>query len=106
MLRWLPTNTAMAVLICGLCCGQQNVPDPATYRSFFDQVAHLKSGPVLLNGQDTGLVLPSVQQTVGLTDTETAILQTTAGSCATKNHVFEDATRPLILEVRLQLVGA
>src|SRR6266571_4866071 len=88
MLRWLATNIATVCLMCGLCCGQQNVHDPATYASFFEQVVRLKSGePVLLNGQDTGLILPSVQQTIGLTDGETTVLQKLAVDCATRGSV-------------------
>jgi len=94
MLRWLATNIATVCLMCGLCCGQQNVYDPATYASFFEQVARLKTGKaVLLNGQDTGQILPSVQQTIGLTDGETAILQNLAVACATKSRSFDEARR-------------
>jgi len=107
MLRWLATDIATVCLICGLCCGQQNVHDPATYASFFEQVARLKSGKaVLLNGQDTGQILPSVQQTIGLTDGETAILQKLAVACATKSRSFDEAARSGIFEVRLQLIGS
>jgi hypothetical protein len=107
MLRWLATNIVTVCIMCGLCCGQQNVPDPATYASFFEQVVRLKSGePVLLNGQDTGLTLQSVQQTIGLTDDETAILQTLAVACATKSRSFDGAARSGTFELRLQLIGA
>src|SRR5438094_6504247 len=107
MLRWLATDIATVCLMCGLCCGQQTVYDPATYASFFEQVARLKSGgPVLLNGQDTGLILPSVQQTIGLTDDETAILQNLAVTCATKSRSFDEAARSGTFELRLQLIGS
>lgn len=107
MLRWLATKTATALLVCGLCCGQPNVPASETYASFFGQVARWKSGgPVLLNGQDTGHILPSVQKTIGLTGGETAILQTLAVACAAKIRSFDEATREVMFDARLQLVGS
>jgi hypothetical protein len=105
VLRWLVTKTAMVCLICGLCCGQQNVPDPPTYASFFVQVAQLKSGgPVFLNGQDTGLIQPSVQESMSLTDGEAEILHSVAVACVEKVRSFGVAARPLVLELRLRLM--
>jgi len=107
MLRWLATDIATVCLMCGLCCGQQNVHDPAIYASFFEQVARLKSGePVLLNRQDTGLILPSVQQTISLTEGDTAILQNLAVACATESRSFDEAARSGTFELRLQLIGS
>ena len=50
--------------------------------------------------------MPSVQQTIGLTDGETAILQTSAVACAAKIGSFDEVVRPLIFEARLQLIGS
>jgi hypothetical protein len=91
-------------LVCGLCRGQQNTPDSATYASFFRQIvqfAQLKSGEkVLLNGQDTGLIQQSVQQSMSLTDGETETLRNVSVVCLAKIRSFDGAVRPLVLEVR------
>ena len=60
----------------------------------------------MLNGEEPGLILPSVQQTIGLTDEETATLQTSAVACAAKIRSFDEPVRSLIFEARLQLIGS
>jgi len=93
--------------MCGLCRGQQNVPDFAIYATFFQQVAQLKSGAtVLLNGENSGLVQPSVQESMGLTDREAEILQALAINCDAKTRILDEAVRPAIFEARLQLIDS
>ena len=108
MLHYIARTTVTALcLMCGLCRGQQNVPDPAIYATFFRQVVQLKSGAtVLLNGRDTGLVQPSVQESMGLTDRETEILHSLATDCDAKIRTLDDAVRPAIFEARLQLIDS
>ena len=101
------TTVTVLSLVCGLCRGQQDVPDSAIYATFFRQVAQLKSGAtVLLNGRDTGLVQPSIQESIGLTDRETEILHSLATDCDTKARTLDDAVRPAIFEARLQLIDS
>jgi hypothetical protein len=107
VLLWLAIKTAIACLICGLCYGQQNAPPSETYASFFGQIARWKSGtPVLLNGHDTGIRLPSVQQTVGLTDEEVAILRPLAVACTAKIRSFDEGSRKAIFEANLEITDA
>jgi len=99
------TTVTVLCLMCGLCRGQQDVPDSAIYATFFRQVAQLKSGAtVLLNGRNSGLVQPSVQKSMGLTDGETEILHALATNCDAKTRTLHEAVRPAIFEARLQLI--
>jgi hypothetical protein len=109
MLHCIARTTTVSVLclMFGLCRGQQNVPDSAIYAAFFRQVAQLKSGAtVLLNGENSGLVQPSVQESMGLTDRETEILQALATNCDSKTRTLDEAVRPAIFEARLQLIDS
>lgn len=110
MQRYGARNAVIALcLVCRLCLGQQNSPDSATYESFFEQfrVAQSNSGgTILLNGQDTGLVQPSVQKSMGLTDLETETLGNLSDACLANIRSFDAAMHPLVLEVRLQLIDS
>lgn len=67
----------------------------------------MKAGaPVLLNGQETGMIQPSVQDSIGLTDTESALLHNLAVACVAKIGATDEAARPLVFEIRLRLIGA
>jgi hypothetical protein len=108
MLRRIARTTILALgVVCGLCGDQQNVPDSITYASFFGQVAQVKSGAtVLLNGQDNGLIQPSVRELMGLTFGEAEILRALAIRCNANIAAFDAAFRPLLLEVRLELMDS
>src|SRR5258706_5966013 len=97
----------MACLMSGLCFGQQNVPDATTYASFFAQAAMKSGSPMLLNGKDTGLVQPSAQEAIGLTDGEAALLGDLAIGCMARVRAYdEESKRPSILDERFQLIDA
>ena len=94
-------------LMCGLCCGQQSPPDSETYASFFEQLAQVKGGaPVLLNGQETGMIQPSVQDSMGLTDVEAQLLHNLAVACVARIRMVDEAARPLVFEIRLRLISS
>ena len=108
MLHCIARKTVVALgLMCGLCRGQQNVPDSATYAFFFGKVAQFKSGvTIFLNGQDTGLNQPSLQQAMGLTDGETEILHNLAVACAAKIRTLDETVQPFIFEARLRSIDS
>ena len=108
MLNCIARKTVVALgLMCGLCRGQQNVPDSATYAFFFGKVAQLKSGATILpNGKDTGLIQPSVQQAMGLTGGETEILHDLAVACTAKIRTLDEAVQPFIFEARLRSIDS
>jgi len=85
---------------------QTGLPDPAVYRSFFREVAWLKQAPdpVLLNGQASGLRRPTIQETLGLTESEAQILNALAADCELKSRPLDDAVRVSTLEARLSSI--
>src|SRR5258705_5277758 len=92
-------------LMRGLCCGQESVPDPAAYPSFFGQVAQVKGGaPIFVKGQETGMIQPSVQDSMGLTDTEIEFLHNLAVACVARIGMVDEAARPLVFEIHLRLI--
>ena len=108
MQRCIARKTIIALgLMRGLCCGQESVSDSATYASFFGKVAQVKGGaPIFLNGQETEMIQPSVQDSMGLTDAEAEILNNLAVACVTRIGKMDEAARPLVFEIRLRLIGS
>jgi hypothetical protein len=86
----------------------QNPPDPGVYLSFFRQVARLErvSGPVLVNGQPSDLRQPTVQETLGLTETEAQILSALAADCELKSRPLDSAARLSTFEARLLAIAS
>jgi len=92
-------------LTCGLCLGQQDTPDSATYATFLAQVAHYKSGSaVLLNGQETRMIRPTLQESMSLTGGETEILGKLAIAYVTRIRMLDEAVQPLLFDARLRLI--
>jgi hypothetical protein len=85
---------------------QTGLPDPAVYRSFFRQVAQLKqvSGPVLINGQASGLKQPTIQETLSLTENEAQILSGLAADFELKSRTLDGAVRLSTFEARLRSI--
>ena len=85
---------------------QTGLPDRAVYRSFFMQVAQLKQapGPVLINGQASGLRQPTIQETLGLTENEAQILSALAADCELKSRTLDGAVRLSTFEARLSSI--
>ena len=102
---------AMALTLASSVCGAQDHPDPAAYRQFFRQVVDLKSiadrGAMAqsLNGQMVTLKIPTLQDVIGLSDAEVAIVNATAADFGTKDTLFRMALIPLTFESRLELAG-
>jgi hypothetical protein len=99
-------NVNLAIgLMCGLCFGQQHVPNSEVYATFFVQVANYKDGStILLNGQDTGLVRPSLRESIGLTGEEFGILRRLATASTAKIRTLDEAVQPFIFESRLRSI--
>ena len=93
---------------CPVLMSQQSLPDPAVYLSFFRQVAQLKqvSGPVLVNGQVSGLRRPTIQEALGLTEEEAQTLNALAADCEMKSRRFDDAVHRSTLEARLLAIAS
>lgn len=108
MQRRIARKTIIALgLMRGLCLGQESVPDSAAYASFFGQVAQVKGrAPVFLNGQEAGMIQPSVQYSRGLTDTEAELLHNLAVACAARIRGVDEAAYPLVFEIRLRLIDS
>src|SRR3954451_2383234 len=98
MLHCVARNVLIALgLTCGLCSAQQDQPDSATYAFFFEKVALLNSGaPFVLNGRDLGVTQPSVQQEMGLTDTEAELLRKIALAYIGKIRTLDETPKRLI----------
>jgi len=83
---------------------QQHDADSPNYALFLRKVVSLHVGPILLNGQETGIANQSIQQTVGLTDREVKILKEVAVAYVKKVEVIDKALEPLIFEARLRSI--
>jgi hypothetical protein len=85
---------------------QTGLPDPAVYRSFFREVAWLKQAPdpVLLNGHASDLRRPTIQEALGLTESEAQILNALAADCELKSRPLDDAVRLSTFEARLSSI--
>lgn len=104
-------QVALALAIASSMCSAQDHPDPAAYQQFFRQVVELKSmadrGTMAqsLNGQTVTLKIPTLQDVIGLSDAEVAIVNATAADFGTRDTVFRRALIPLTFESRLELAG-
>ena len=77
-------------------CSAQDHPDPAAYQQFFRQVVELKS---------MALKIPTLQDVIGLSDADVAIVNATAADFKAVDTVFRTALIPLTFESRLELAG-
>jgi len=83
---------------------QQHDADSPNYALFLRKVANLQAGPILLNGQDTGIAQPSIQQAMGLTDREVEILRALAVAYIKKVDAIDEALSPIIFEARIRSI--
>jgi hypothetical protein len=107
MLRLIARTAAMVALclVNGLSQAQQHDTESPDYARFLRQVAGLQGGrPILVNGLDTGLTHPFIQQAMGLTNQEVEILQALAVAYCKKVRTLDEAVRPLIFEARLRSI--
>ena len=90
---------------CPALC-QTGLPDRGVYRSFFMQVAQLNEapGPVLINGQVSGLRQPTIRETLGLTENEAQILSAIAADYELKIRALDGALRLSTFEARLSSI--
>src|SRR5215467_9845213 len=106
---WLTWSFSPVLCQTGLSqAPQRSLPDPAVYLSFFREVAQLKqmSGPVLLNGQASGLRRPTIQEALGLTEEEAQTLNALAADCELKSRRFDDGIRLSTFEARLLAIAS
>src|SRR3954453_5305136 len=101
-------KTVLALgLISGLCRGQQREPDSATYAFFLQKVALLHSGePFVLNGRDLEVTQPSIQQAIGLTDSEAEALHKLAFAFLAKIRALDETPKGFIFGARLRLMDS
>jgi hypothetical protein len=83
-------------------------PSLDIYRAFFRQIAELKdpSTPIRLNGQLSTLKYRSLQQSIGLTDSEAHILRAAAVDCEAAIRSFESRSAAVVLEARLEAIAS
>lgn len=100
---------ALALALAATLCSAQERPDPAAYQQFFRQVAELKSSadhPTARTAWgDVPLVVPRLQEVIGLSDAEVETLNGVAADCMSKIAAFAKAAGPLIFESRLEIAG-
>jgi len=97
----------LSMLLAGSLCAQPTVaPGTDHYLAFFRDVAQLKRlsdhpeiKPVSANGSSVELVLPRIQDVIGLSDRETDLLTSAATACIARNIPRHE---PVVLEARLQ----
>jgi hypothetical protein len=104
MLRLLVAFCLFGCFSHSIC---QNTPDPATYSSFFRQVAQkTTSYSTLLNRQVEGPSQSTVRNAIGLTEQESQVLNAIASDCNAKVDSFDAAMDRMVFDGRLRLIDS
>ena len=85
--------------------GQNGSPiDSAVYLSFFREAVWHKAehGVAKMNGQPVDLVSPSIQDAMGITDSEAKALVDEGTACGNEVTALEESARSLVFESRLR----
>jgi hypothetical protein len=100
-------RVALALGAAGLVCSGQARPDPAAYERFFQDVSDLQaaSSQAASSGDDAKLVLPKIQEKIGLTDAEGEVLNATADGCVSRLAALRPASARLTLQSRIEFAG-
>jgi hypothetical protein len=110
--RWMAPITYL--FVTSLVVGQttpdlppQSLPDHEVYAAFFDHVWQLTAINVLkpgANGEVVKVPLPSIQQAIGLTDRETALLNVISADYHSTVASIAETARPFVLDSRIQQI--